>query len=193
MKQKSNRQDMIDVFLETNSKLNLSAIRDPEGVYQKHILDSLELTQFNIIKPGDKVIDVGTWGGFPLMPLARYYKDNQFFWLDARKKKIVAINGMLRELGIHNAKALRGRAEEHKERYDVLTARAVAYADKLLPWIHKLVKSGWYFVLYKPDSPGEFDVLDRQCDRYGLVITYIHKYSLFEWDITRILYIIKKE
>ena len=186
------RKQLIDVFLAKNSQLNLSAIRDPEWVYQKHILDSLELTKYDIIKPGNKVIDVGTGGGFPLMPLAMHYPEANFAGVDGRQKKTVAINDMLDQLGVKNAKAYRSRIEDYTWSFDVLTSRAVAYVDKLLERSYHLVRNGWYFILYKQNNPEEKKDLENICDKKNLILAYEHHYSLFEGDVERVLYIIKK-
>ena len=114
------------------------------------------------------------------MPLARHYPETQFSGLDSTKKKVDAVNLMISELGIANAKAFRGRAEEHKTRYDVVTARAVAYADKLIPRVRNLIKSEGYLVLYKPESPDEEYVIEDLCDEFRLILAYTHKYTLFE-------------
>lgn len=96
------RSDLIDLFLETNTKINLSAIRDPQGVYHKHILDSLELTTVINLSQYTTLCDVGTGGGFPLLALAKYSHDHDFSLsltgIDARRKKVDAINGMIEKL-----------------------------------------------------------------------------------------------
>lgn len=96
------RKPLIELFLEINSQLNLSAIRDEEGVYTKHIMDSLELTQVLDLSQYGTLCDVGTGGGFPLLTLSKYKNDNSFqlqlTGLDARRKKIDAINQMIEKL-----------------------------------------------------------------------------------------------
>lgn len=75
-----------------------------------------------------------------MMPLAMHYPDTTFVGIDARQKKAKVVNQIIEEVGISNAKALWTRAEDHKEQYDVMVTRAVAYVDKLLNWSHHLVK-----------------------------------------------------
>lgn len=93
---------MIDLFLDINSQVNLSAIRDEEGVYIKHIMDSLELTKVIDIAAYTHLCDVGTGGGFPLLALSQYKSDHglklKLTGLDARRKKIDAINQMIQQL-----------------------------------------------------------------------------------------------
>lgn len=89
---------LIEVFLAKNAQINLSAIRGAEGVYLKHVLDSLELMKIFSFKAGQVVCDLGTGGGFPLLPLAIENPDVRFVGMDARKKKLQAIGEMIESL-----------------------------------------------------------------------------------------------
>ena len=95
--------ELIDVFLEKNSQINLSAIRDAEGVYVKHVLDSLELLKIFSFSSGQVVCDLGTGWGFPLLPLAIESPDVRFVGMDARKKKIDAIAAIVASLKLQAA------------------------------------------------------------------------------------------
>ena len=136
------RKALIDQFISINSNINLSAIRDPEGIFVKHIQDSLEINKAIKLAPQSTLCDVGTGGGFPLLPIAISNPEVQCTGIDSTKKKIEAINHMIHVLDIKNAKAIRTRSEDHKKEYDYITARAVGYIDKLLPRVHHLVKKG---------------------------------------------------
>ncbi len=125
------RTSLIDLFLERNAKINLSAIRDADGVREKHVLDSLELTKVLEIEDGLTALDLGTGGGFPLLPLSVFNPHVHRTGIDGRKKKIEVVNAMIATLGYTNVQAIRGRIEEHKGRYDLIVTRAVAYADQL--------------------------------------------------------------
>lgn len=131
------RKPFIDLFLHINSQINLSAIRDADGVYVKHILDSLELTKVIDLTQSKTLCDVGTGGGFPLLALSQHNREHnhkmKFFGVDARRKKVDAINDLIKQLELTDTKAIWTRAEEHKQTYDIVTARAVAYADKIIP------------------------------------------------------------
>lgn len=175
-----------------NSKINLSAIRDPEGIQIKHIQDSLEINKVVELKPGSTLCDVGTWGWFPLLPIAMTNHGVTCTGIDATRKKIDAINEMIKELDIPNAHAVWSRAEDHKEVYDYVTARAVGYIDKLLPQIHHLTKHWGYLILYKQYTMEESEDIKNFSKDYGFRIKKIHKYTLFAWDIPRIIYVLKK-
>jgi len=85
------REKLIKVFLEKNKQINLSAIRDEQGVYDKHIRDALEVSKVFDFQSGMEVCDVGTGGGFPLMPLAMENPDLHFTGMDGVRKKLDAI------------------------------------------------------------------------------------------------------
>lgn len=188
----SKRKNLIDQFISINSHTNLSAIRDPEGIQVKHIQDSLEINKVLILKPGLSLCDVWTGGWFPLLPIAINNPELQCTGIDSTRKKIDAINEMITNLKIPNAKAIWGRAEEHKEQYDYVTARAVGYIDKLLPRVNHLVKKWGRLILYKQYTPEEAQDIAHFGKRFRFVIQKKHKYKLFDWDIERIIYVLKK-
>ena len=187
------RKPLIDVFLEKNKQINLSAIRDEDWVYTKHILDALEINNVFPLSAWMDVCDVGTWGWFPLLPLALQYPDVHFVWMDSVRKKLDAIQDIANQLDIKNIELLRKRAEECKDRqFDVITARAVAYVDKLLPWTKHLLKQWWCRVLYKQVDEIERQDLIRLCGQLNLKLEKRHNYKLFEWDIDRVIYVIRR-
>jgi 16S rRNA (guanine527-N7)-methyltransferase len=188
----SQRKSLIDQFIAINSHTNLSAIRDPEGIQVKHIQDSLEINNALVLKPGLTLCDVGTGGWFPLLPIAISNPKIQCTGIDSTRKKVDAVNEIITNIKIPNAKALRIRAEEHKEEYDYVTARAVSYIDKLLPQVHHLVKKWGRLILYKQYSPEESQDIIHFGKKYRLVVQKKHKYQLFDWDIPRIIYVLKK-
>lgn len=187
------REKLTQIFLEKNQQLNLSAIRDSEGVRLKHIQDSLMLLETKIIQPGMLVIDVGTGGGFPLMPLALSYPETKFLGIDSVRKKTLAVNEMLGQLWAHNAEVIRTRMEEYQgEKADVITARAVAYSDKLIQRAFPLLKHGGYFLLMKQFIEEERSVLLALCKKYHMDLIEERQYSLFDGDIQRVIYSIRK-
>lgn len=184
---------LVDIFLEKNQQLNLSAIRDREWVMIKHVQDSLEVVKWGIINSGMNVVDIGTWGGFPLMPLALEYPTANFIWIDSVKKKTVAVNEMIEKLWITNAKVKWGRIEEfNEEKFDIVIGRAVAYADKLLKWSYHLLKQWGVFIFMKQKNKEERDTILRLLKQYKLKLLQEHAYSLFDGDIERVLYVLEK-
>lgn len=160
----------------------------------KHIQDSLELKNTWVFKDWMEVADVWTGGWFPLMPLAISYPNIQFTGIDSVKKKTVAVNEMLDALWVKNAKVIWTRIEEYKEKqFDIVTARAVAYSDKLIKWAYPLLKKWWYFLFMKQNIQEERELLLKLCKKYHLSLKSEIKYQLYEWDIDRIIYVIEKE
>ncbi len=188
---------LIKVFLEKNKQINLSAIRDEQWVQTKHIKDSL--VGLDIIKKlfSDKekisLVDVWTWSWFPLLPLAIEESNWNFVWIESVWKKVNAVNDMIQELWLENVEVIWTRAENYKEKqFDIMTARAVAYIDKVLKFTKHLVKKWWYFVLYKLDSKEEYEDILKNCKKYNLKLIKKHPYKLFEDDVARMIYVLQK-
>lgn len=187
---------LVNLFLSWNSKINLSAIRDEKWVKIKHIQDSLEwlkiIDQLNLKWKID-LVDIWSGSWFPVLPLAIEKNNWDFIWIESVKKKVNTLNSIIEELNLQNVKVIWTRAEDYKEKqFDILTARAVAYIDKLLKFSYHLVKKWWYFVLYKLNSQQEYEDIIKNCKKYNLKLVQKHKYTLFEDDVQRILYILKK-
>ncbi|HRX63498.1 MAG TPA: 16S rRNA (guanine(527)-N(7))-methyltransferase RsmG [Candidatus Absconditabacterales bacterium] len=180
------------MFLEKNKQINLSAIRDADGVFLKHIKDSIELGNVIKLKKGYKVCDIGTGGGFPLLPLAMTNKDTQFVGIDARRKKVDAVNDMIKDLGLKNVVCKRSRIEDVDEKFDILTARAVGYVDKIIKWSYNLLEKTGLWILYKQYSENEYEDMKEICKKYNISIEKEHRYKLYKDDIERIIYILKK-
>jgi 16S rRNA G527 N7-methylase RsmG len=176
----------------------LSAIRDADSVLVKHIKDSIELEKILKIKNWKTICDIWTWGWFPLMPLAMINPWSTFVWIDARRKKVDAVNDIIKTVGIKNAQCKRWRIEDFAkdkkiEKFDYITARAVWYTDKIIPRSYDLLKKGWSFIFYKQYDFTEYQSLLNLCKKYKLDIKTQHKYKLFDWDIERVIYIIKRK
>lgn len=188
-----NRKDLVKVFLEKNKQINLSAIRDENWVMLKHIKDSLELEKIIEWNEWMKVADVWTGGGFPLMPLAISHPECNFMWIDSVKKKTVAVWEMLNELNVHNVEMKWSRIEDIKDiNFDLITARAVAYSDKLLNRINPLIKKWGKVALMKQANEEEKNVILSEAKRKNLVLETEYHYKLFDGDIDRVIYVLKK-
>lgn len=188
----SNREELINTFLEENWKVNLSAIRAPQDVFTKHIQDSLEINKLFDLNKWYKIIDIWTWWGFPLLPLAISNPKSRFYWLDSIKKKINAIWNMTEKLNLKNVYLIWSRAENHVGKYDILTTRAMGYIDIILKnWLH-LVKDKWFLILFKMYTEQENDDIKKLIKKHHLKLIKSHNYKLFENDIQRIIYILQK-
>ena len=187
------RNTLIQLFLEKNKQINLSAIRDENWVMIKHIQDSLELEKIIDWKEWMKIADIWTGGWFPLMPLAISHPECNFVWIDSVRKKTIAVWEILDELGVRNVEMMRTRIEDIKNQtFDLITARGVAYADKILNRATPLVKKWGRIALMKQVNDEEKEVLLNTAKKKKLVLETEYLYKLFEWDINRIIYVLKK-
>ncbi len=124
-----------DLYTEWNAKINVISRKDMESFYEKHVLHSLGIAKVYSFKPGQKVLDVGTGGGFPGIPLAILFPETQFHLVDSIGKKIKVVLAVAEALGLENVRADHGRAEEFKGPYDFVVSRAVTQMQRFVPWI----------------------------------------------------------
>ena len=149
---------LLDLFLEENTKLNLSAFRSEEDCWNGNVLDSLAALELDFLSQanaGTSVLDIGTGGGFPLLPLALSLPAVRHFGLDSTQKKIDAVQRIVDAMHIPNVTLLCGRAEElgrnpqHREQYGIVTVRGLAALNTLLEYASPFVKPGGYIVCWK--------------------------------------------
>ena len=151
--QVSNLVEFFDILTETNKHLNLTRITSPEDAVEKHFRDSLEgVCYLN----GKNLLDVGSGGGFPAIPLSIMRPDVEVTMIDSTGKKVDFLNSVCKRLSL-NAHAEHQRAEEYantlkRESFDVVTARAVASLPTLLEYCIPFVKVGGRFIAYKTDE-----------------------------------------
>jgi 16S rRNA (guanine527-N7)-methyltransferase len=124
-----------DLYTEWNAKINVISRKDMESFYEKHVLHSLGIAKTYSFKPGQKVLDVGTGGGFPGIPLAILFPETHFHLVDSIGKKIKVVLAVAEALGLENVRADHGRAEEFKGPYDFVVSRAVTQMQRFVPWI----------------------------------------------------------
>ncbi|HBS87643.1 MAG: 16S rRNA (guanine(527)-N(7))-methyltransferase [Bacteroidetes bacterium GWF2_38_335] len=113
------------IYRTWNEKINLISRKDIDSLYEKHVLHSLAIAKLVQFKANTKVLDVGTGGGFPGIPLAIMFPETQFHLVDSIGKKITVVNEVIKETGLKNVKAEACRAENLKEKYDFIVSRAV--------------------------------------------------------------------
>lgn len=137
-KLRENQLDIFDrmkpLYADWNEKINVISRKDLDNFYERHVLHSLAIAHFAPLKPGQKVLDIGTGGGFPGIPLAVFYPDVQFTLVDSVGKKIQVVRAVAEELGLANVQAKNERAENIRGRFDVVVTRAVAQAGVLVDY-----------------------------------------------------------
>ncbi len=134
-KQFSKLKKLGPLYEDWNQKINVISRKDIENLYQNHVLHSLALAKLVEFKPGTKILDVGTGGGFPGIPLAILFPEVQFHLVDSIAKKIKVVNAVSEELELENVRAEQARAEELKEQYDFVVSRAVTRINKFHSWV----------------------------------------------------------
>lgn len=127
------------LYKEWNSKINVISRKDIDHVYDHHILHSMAIAKFIRFQAGGNVLDLGTGGGLPGLPMAILFPETNFRLIDGTRKKITVVQAIKEELGLKNVVARQKRAEEMKERFDFVICRAVASLDKLFEWSSPLL------------------------------------------------------
>jgi 16S rRNA (guanine527-N7)-methyltransferase len=124
-----------ELYKDWNLKINVVSRKDIDELYLRHVLHSLAIAKFIEFKPGSKIMDVGTGGGFPGIPLAIMFPEVQFTLVDSIGKKIKVVEEVVQGLGLDNVVAKHQRVEEEKEQFDFVVSRAVAAMPTFMRWI----------------------------------------------------------
>ncbi len=189
----------IQTFLELNSKINLISKNDEKVLWEKHIFDSLAIKYFfekyfTLHSSPLTLLDIGTGGGFPAVPIAITYPDIEVFALDSIRKKINAIETIKSELDIKNLHTICDRAENIRSKYDLITSRAVAPLKVITEYAMPLLKGDGYFIAYKSlRTPEEIEEAQQTLKKYNSRVIEVIPYDLpLEENHTRNLVVIKK-
>jgi 16S rRNA (guanine527-N7)-methyltransferase len=129
-----------ELYTYWNERINVVSRKDIEQLYSHHVLHSLGIAKVQNFKPKTQVLDVGTGGGFPGIPLAILFPETEFYLVDSIGKKIKVVQEVADALGLTNVKAEQLRAEKVKGHYDFIVSRAVTRLKPFLQWIHGKVK-----------------------------------------------------
>lgn len=181
--------NFLELLYEKNQVMNLTAIRDKEGMLEKHFIDSLLLTK--VIKDEEKsFIDVGTGAGFPGLVLAIFYPEKNFLLVDSVRKKIEFINEVIEKLGLENVKTSFERAEElikgKRETFDAALCRGVANLRIILEYMIPFIKINGRFLPQKLNL-NEVEESGNALKLLGSTIEEIHKFNLPKCGDERII------
>ena len=189
--------EYMELLIEWNEKMNLTAITEPEEIILKHFIDSI--TILKDIEDNSKVVDVGTGAGFPGIPLSIMNPTLRITLVDSLNKRLIFLQEVVKELNLKNIEIVHARAEEfgqnknYREKFDIATSRAVANLATLSEYLVPLVKIGGKIISMKASNAKE-EINDAQkaIEVLGGKIERIEEFDLPESDIGRTIIIIDK-
>ena len=188
-----------ELLKEWNKKINITSIEDDEEIYIKHFIDSVLLLNEDNINENKTIIDVGTGGGFPGLPLKIINNNYKLTLLDSLRKRIDFLSEVTKALELNDVKLIHGRAEdygqnkEYRECYDICVSRAVAPLNVLSEYCIPFVRVGGYFAAFKSDNISqEISNSDNAIKKLGGKIKEIREIYLPGTDIIRKIVIIEK-
>lgn len=187
----------MDLVLDWNNKINLTAIKDEDEFILKHFIDSL--TVKDLIDDNSKVIDVGTGAGFPGIPLKIYNDSLDITLLDSLNKRVKFLDLVIEELSLNSIDTIHGRAEDiahlnnYREKYDVAISRAVAQLNVLVEYLLPFVKVGGKCICMKgPNASEEIENSKKAIEKLGGKIEVVNKIVLPDSNFERNIVVIKK-
>lgn len=130
-----------NLYEDWNAKINVISRKDIDELYMRHVLHSLGIAKILELKSGSKIMDVGTGGGFPAIPLAILFPESNFYAIDIIAKKINVVNEVIKALGLKNIKAEQKRAELVTHDFDFIVSRAVTNMPDFVTWVKGKIKS----------------------------------------------------
>lgn len=159
------------LLIEWNEKINLTRITEEKEVYLKHFYDSLTISKVVDLSTKETLCDVGTGAGFPGIVLKIVYPNLKITLVDSLLKRVNYLNTIIKDLELENITAIHSRGEDFKEKFDIVTARAVANIEKLLGFTMHLVKNNGMFIAMKGNIDDEItnDVINKISKKYKLV------------------------
>ena len=189
--------EYMNLLLEWNEKINLTAINEQNDIILKHFIDCLTIKKY--LKDNDKIVDIGTGAGFPGIPLAIMSEANKFTLVDSLNKRVNFLNDVKEKIDLKNIEAIHSRAEEfgqnkiYREKYDIAVSRAVANLSVLSEYLLPTVKVGGKVICMKGSQvQDEINEAKYALKELGGVIKLTDEFCLPETDMKRNIIVIEK-
>lgn len=187
----------MNLLLEWNEKINLTAITDPKEIILKHFIDSITIAPY--LKNAQSILDIGTGAGFPGIPLAILENSKDFVLMDSLNKRIIFLQEVIQNIALTGVQAIHGRAEElgkekeHREHYDLVASRAVAKLNILLEYMLPFVKVGGRCICMKSQEiEEELEEAKQAIELLGGKLERVDEIILPESDVKRKIIVIQK-
>ena len=173
------------LYADWNQKINVISRKDIDFLYEHHVLHSLALSKYHPFTSGMHILDAGTGGGFPGIPLAILYPEVNFHLLDATAKKIHVVKSISESLGLQNVHTYHSRLEEHEGNYDIILSRAVSTLRQLIDWTNHLTHNQRWIVLkggepkdFRKELPPQFKISFKAISDYFPLEYYTGKWII---------------
>ena len=188
----------MELLIEWNEKMNLTAITEPNEIIDKHFIDSLTILKY--IKENESIVDMGTGAGFPGIPLKIILENNKIVLVDSLNKRLLFLQELIKELNLKNVETIHSRAEDfgqnknYRECFDIATSRAVANLSTLSEYLIPLVKiDGKCICMKAGNADEEINQAKKAIKILGGDIKQIEKFTIPSTDIERTIIIIHKQ
>lgn len=181
--QKAQFEALDALYRDWNAKINVISRKDIDNLYLHHVLHSLAIAKFTGFKPGTRILDIGTGGGFPGIPLAIMFPDCQFRLIDSIGKKIKVATEVAKSIGLTNVEAFHRRGEEEKDRFDFIVSRAVMPLPDLVKIVRKNVSKSQHNALPNGLIVLKGGNLDEELKPFGKIVEQVPITGFFddEW------------
>ena len=190
--QTSKLEKFYNILVEENKKINLTRIIEKKDIYLKHFYDSLTITKVVNLEETNTLCDVGTGAGFPGIVLKIVYPNLNVILIDSLLKRVNYLNQTIEKLNLKNIKAIHTRSEDYKGEFDVVTSRAVASLEKLVPYCIHLVNKKGKMIAMKANITDEIEKSKTILEKYNCKIENKVEFLLPEEKSKRTLLVITK-
>lgn len=181
-----------ELLISWNQKMNLTRIIEKEDVYLKHFYDSLTISKVIDLTKIKTLCDVGTGAGFPGIVLKIVYPNLKVTLIDSLLKRVNYLNRTIEQLDLHDIKAIHTRSEDYKNQFDIVTSRAVASLEKLIPYCIHLVKKDGQMIAMKANITDEIEKSSKIQKKYNCKIVKQEEFLLPKEESKRTLLVIEK-